>query len=403
MVSEAIQRLKDYLKTGPTEVDLKSWMSRLPPEEYVQCALYLVRTGPTTFVGVYSLEHAYKQPDRLSDNDLFLELDKALDDSAIVVDGKIAPVNPMDNPEPASRFASLYNEAVRRGFNRDDIGFGMRPSRKTIRSLSEGDDPDWKRFEKLVARIHIALCRGAEVKWSEKMLDASGTERQIDVTIRTKSGPHEILGIVQCKFEKRPVTITEVEAFISVKRDLNAGIAIMVSQRGYQSGAEAKGKLHDIRLWTLEEAESAAWREEMRLVRLRYPMFSEVKFLPSISTGAWQQQDMGIDFGSVDICRGGHKTTLFDVLAQMIQDSAERCLRVPFWMDVAFPDATVTLLGRTFPLEKVEIHFTREVDIEEQKQVKVPLGSSYSFKRNNGEEILLTERDLPPLNPLTRG
>jgi hypothetical protein len=178
----------------------------------------------------------------------------------------------------------LYNEAVRRGFQRDDIGFGMNSYLDKSNKLSGFGDPDWKRFEKLVARIHIALCADADVKWSEKLVDNSGTEHQLDVTIRTRTGPHEVLGIVQCKYEKRAASIAEVESFLSTKNDLKAGLAIMVSRNGYQAGAEAKAKLHDVRLWTLLEAEQASWREEIRIFELCYPMFEEINFCPTNPT-----------------------------------------------------------------------------------------------------------------------
>jgi hypothetical protein len=206
-----------------------------------------------------------------------------------VTDEGVAPVNPKDDPEPGSRFASLYNEAVRRGFQRDDIGFGMKPDLWTDPKFNKIGDPDGKRFEKVVARIHIALCCDAEVKWSEKLTDTSGTERHIDVTIRTRAGPHQMLGIIQCKEEKRPLSISEVEAFVSVKKDLNAATAIVVARNG-------------------------------------------------------------LDF-----------------------------------------------LGKPFPLERVSIHLTHEVEIEQQRTMKVPLGASYEFRQNTGECISIAERDLPGL------
>ena len=63
----------------------------------------------------------------------------------------------------------------------------MKPELWTDSKFKKIRDPEWKRFEKLVARIHIALCRDAEVRWSERIIDTSGTERQIDVTIRTRT------------------------------------------------------------------------------------------------------------------------------------------------------------------------------------------------------------------------
>jgi len=398
MASNIVRKLEEFLATKPTEHELKAWMSTLTPKEYVECALHLVRTGPTTFIQVISLEHAFKNADQLTDEGLFAQLALALDDSTEIVNEKVCPVNPGINPEPSSRFASLYNEAVRRGFQRDDIGFGMQPFMRSGLKLDPFMDPEWKRFEQLVARIHIALCRDAQVNWSEKLIDLAGVERQIDVTIRTSTGPHKVLGLVQCKFEKMPVSITEVDAFVSVKKDLNAGIAIMVSRSGYQSGAEAKGKLHDVRLWTLQEAELVAWRDEMRVFCLRYPMFSEIRFYPPIPAGSFSENAFDIDFRSVLITQGNQRTTLLDVLSQMIHNAAERCLPVPFWMDVNFPNGELLIARKIFPLERVEINFTRVMEIERRQQMKIPIGSSYSFKSTAGDDLVIAERDLPPLD-----
>ena len=397
MSETALERLKTFLESRPSEPVLKEWMAKLPPSEYVECALYLSRLDGTTFIRVYSLDHAFKHADKLSDEELFLQLAKALNDSVQMTDKGVAPVNPKEDPEPGSRFASLYNEAVRRGFQRDDIGFGMKPDLWTDEKFNKIGDPEWKRFEKLVARIHIALCRDAEVQWSEKLIDTSGTERQIDVTIRTRTGPHQMLGIVQCKYEKRPVGITEVEAFVSVKKDLNAATAIMVARNGFQSGAEAKAKLHDIRLWTLDEAEKVAWREEVRTFRLRYPMFREVKFVPAIPAQAFSNATMEIDFKAVWISNGEKRISLFNVIAQGISNATERCLPLPCWVDLEFPGATLELLGKKFPVERVSIHLTHHVEIEQQRAMKVPLGASYEFRKNTGEIVSIVERDLPGL------
>jgi hypothetical protein len=183
-----------------------------------------------------------------------------------------------------------------------------------------------------------------------------------------------------------------------VKCDLNAGLAIMVSRSGYQSGAEAKGRLHNIRLWTLQEAEHVAWRDEMRIFRLRYPMFSEVQFSPAIPPDAFPHSGAEINFGSVAIAQGEQRTTLLDVLSQMIHNAAERCLPLPCWVDVNFPGGTLSLLGKDFPLDQVKIHFTRYVEVEERKQMRVPIGSTYSFRPNIGKGLSIAERDLPPLN-----
>ena len=230
------------------------------------------------------------------------------------------------------------------------------------------------------------------------LIDTTGTERQIDVTIRTRTGPHQLLGIVQCKFEKRPVSITEVEAFVAVKKDLNAATAIMVARNGYQSGAEAKAKLHDIRLWTLDEAEKVAWRTEVRTFRLRYPMFNEIQFVPVVPAGAFDATtQMDIDFKATWISNEEGRISLLNVIGQGISNATEKCLPLPCWIDLEFPGATLELLGKTFPVERISMHLTHYMEIELQKAVKVPLGASYEFRKNTGESISIVERDLPGL------
>jgi hypothetical protein len=397
MATGLIHKLEKFLTTNPSQTELKAWMDNLPPDQHAECALHLVHLAPTGFVRVMSPEHKFRNADSLSDNELFEKLSQALSDVTDTRSGKIGLVDPRANPEPISRFASLYNEAVRRGFQKDDIGFGMQPHLDKCDKLTGFGDPDWQRFEKLVARIHIALCRDADVKWSEKLIDKSGTERQLDVTVRTRTGPHEVLGIIQCKYEKRSVSIADVESFISTKQDLNAGLAIMVSRSGYQTGAEAKAKLHDVRLWTLVEAEQASWREEIRTFELRYPMVDEINICPAISFDAFPRQEGAIDFGAVIIAKADKIFTLESVLAQAIQNATERCLPVPCWLEFDLGGSTISMLGKTFPLEKLEFHFARYIIVAHRKNVNIPMGKSYVFRRTDGKGLSIAERDLPPL------
>jgi len=259
-------------------------------------------------------------------------------------------------------------------------------------------DEGWRSFEKLVARIHISLCRDADVKWSEKLIDSSGTERQIDVTIRTRIGPHRVLGIIECKDHKRPVTITDVEAFISLKNDLHASFAVMVSNSGYQEGALKKAELHDIRLWTLQEAQEASWREEIRNFELRYNMFDEIQFDPPIPADAFTQKTSYLSFAAVAISDGARKITLARALAAAIEHATLSGFSIPFWLDVNYEDGcAITMQGKTFPLRCLKVHFADQIAIQQHKNIRVPLGGTYEFKQTDGETHVVNERDLPPI------
>jgi hypothetical protein len=399
MSASIIEELEEFLRSAPSEGQLREWMKQLAPQQYAECALYLHRQGPTGFVRLLQPEYTYPGVPSLADEELFIKLAEAISDNTeFTAEGKIGMVNPRSNAEPINRFGSLFNEAVSRGFSRDDIGFGMQPHLRQSSKLSSISDPDWQRFEQLVARIYLAYCRDADVNWSEKLIDNSGTERQVDVTIRAKIDPYAVLGIVECKYKKRPASISDVEALVTKKRDLNAGFAVMVSRNGFQDGAVAKGRLHDVRLWTLEEASRTSWREEFRTFELKLHMFDRVEFKPPIPADAFAQQEYAVEFDKVTIAAPLKQTTLAAVLAHAMQDASQRCLPLPCWYDVEYPDKTeITLRGEVFPLAQLQIHFSYKVPLVQSKRLSIPLGTSFAFKKEGGNSFVINERDLPPL------
>lgn len=106
----------------------------------------------------------------------------------------------------------------------------------------------WKKFERVVAAIHIAEAQGATVTWNE---DIDG--RQFDVVIKFKFQFYEYLVLIECKDLQGPVPVKEVEAFVTKAKDTKAHKAVMVSSNGYQSGAKEKAEKHNIELFTLTE------------------------------------------------------------------------------------------------------------------------------------------------------
>ncbi len=359
------------------------------------------RFGPASFIRVLDMQHTFRDASLLSDEEMFQRLSESLEACLDTSTGKIGMLNPKENPEPVSRYASLWNEAVRRGFQRDDIGFGIRGHLRRSAKLSSftSSEPPWQEFEKLTARIHVAFCRDSEVKWSEKLIDGSGGERQIDVTIRSKLGPHPVLGIVSCKCEKRPVAIAEVESFVTVKNDLKAGIAIMVSNSGYQKGALAKAKAHGVRLWTLQQAEKAAWRDEIRTFELVYPMCSQLKFCPALPANALPQETR-IDLTTVVFLTPDHKRrTLREAIAIAIDQASQQCVPIPRWVSLTFPDgSTINFFGMSFPIEQIDLHLTTKVGLRQRKKMKIPTGTMYDFNEApDGASYTIAERDLPPL------
>ena len=109
-------------------------------------------------------------------------------------------------------------------------------------------DKKWKKFERVVAAIHVAEHSGATVTWDDHI-----NGRQFDVTIRFKFQFYDYLVIIECKDQQARVEAEDVEAFVTKSRDAGANKAIVVSSSGFQSGAKKVAEKHNIELFTLTE------------------------------------------------------------------------------------------------------------------------------------------------------
>jgi len=128
----------------------------------------------------------------------------------------------------------------------------QRPSPLFSRTATSGskkmNNPNWKKFERLVAAIHRAETQGAVVTWNEKIKG-----RQFDVVLRFKAGLHDYLTVVECKEYKGKVPVEKIDAFVTKARDVSASKAVFVSSSGYQSGCFEVAARHGVKLLTLDE------------------------------------------------------------------------------------------------------------------------------------------------------
>lgn len=106
-----------------------------------------------------------------------------------------------------------------------------------------GNSGKWKNFERLVTAIHKAADAGAEVRWNETIAG-----RQFDVTIRFRKGLYEYLTVVECKDRAKPVSVENVDAFVTKAADVHAHHAVMASTSGFQEGAREVARRHNITL-----------------------------------------------------------------------------------------------------------------------------------------------------------
>ena len=72
------------------------------------------------------------------------------------------------------------------------------------------DEADYKKLEKLVAKIQQDLAPRSTVSHNVKLQGKSGAQRQIDVLVEDKIGQYQIKIVIDCKDYKTPVDIKDV-------------------------------------------------------------------------------------------------------------------------------------------------------------------------------------------------
>ncbi len=131
----------------------------------------------------------------------------------------------------------------------------------------------WRKFEKLVAGIHLPGEAGTKVKFDDTITDKrTGRPRQIDVSVVSTQGFYKHLVIIECKDKSRKVTVEWIEGFRSKIEDVGAQKGVMVSPLGFTEGAVQKAESYGIDLFTLTP-QLSGWikRKKHQTERLAVP------------------------------------------------------------------------------------------------------------------------------------
>ena len=104
------------------------------------------------------------------------------------------------------------------------------------------ETPDWRAFEKLVARIERAAApRNAIIKSPDRIADiVTGTPREVDASIRFTIGTVPVLITIECRKRKPPQDVTWIEQLSAKRLNLGAAQTIAVASAGFSEEAEAK-------------------------------------------------------------------------------------------------------------------------------------------------------------------
>lgn len=132
------------------------------------------------------------------------------------------------------------------------------PAKETI-VKSTGTGNAARDYERLVASVFEAILKQdqvhtLEIRHDAKVRGLSGEEFQIDVYWRFKAVGLEYSAIVEVKNWKKRIKRNVVQMLESTLRDVpGQPRGVIVSARGFQSGAIAFAKAHGIELYTLAE------------------------------------------------------------------------------------------------------------------------------------------------------
>lgn len=127
-------------------------------------------------------------------------------------------------------------------------------------------------FEKVAKKIYEELSPNSIVTLNDKIMGKdSGTEREIDVSIRTTISACELLIIVQCKDHNKVLNVTYVDELWGVMQDVMAQKGILIAKKGFSKSAIQSAAKKGIELCLIHDAESKNW-----LLDIDIPIIIEV-------------------------------------------------------------------------------------------------------------------------------
>jgi len=120
--------------------------------------------------------------------------------------------------------------------------------------------PEWRLFEELVARLERAAApRHATVKSPDRIRDQqTGKLREVDASIKFRTGFEDILITIECRKRKRKADDTWIEQLATKRQKLGAAKTIAVSSSGFSKSAEATASMNAIELRTFGEVQQSS-------------------------------------------------------------------------------------------------------------------------------------------------
>ncbi len=128
-------------------------------------------------------------------------------------------------------------------------------------SIKEPLEPKWKRFEKLVYKLQKELAGDATVTLDDSVPGVdTGTQRQVDITIRRQVGQFDVFVAIECKDYKVPLDVKNVETVAGLFKDIRANKGAIVSASGFSKAALTLARHHGIDTLRLVDTKDHDWK-----------------------------------------------------------------------------------------------------------------------------------------------
>ncbi|HEY8248550.1 MAG TPA: restriction endonuclease [Hyphomicrobium sp.] len=128
-------------------------------------------------------------------------------------------------------------------------------------------DPEWREFERLIARIEAdAGPQGIVVTSPDRLrCKSTGRMREVDASIRAKVGTAEMLVTIECRRHRKTQDVTWIEQLATKKASIGADQTIAVSVSGFSPEAHTVASHVGISLRKYSEITTAEINSALKL------------------------------------------------------------------------------------------------------------------------------------------
>lgn len=107
----------------------------------------------------------------------------------------------------------------------------------------------WKQYEEKMHQVLTKNYPDSNIEFNDSIFGLySKTERQIDIALRGTVAGSKVLGVIDCKYFNKTITLKVIESFIGMMQDVNANFGIMITNRGYSKASKNRVKYSNLKL-----------------------------------------------------------------------------------------------------------------------------------------------------------